>query len=133
MTWNERSECESMIFYDKVELISDFCAEYDLIMAWDIEKDKFKITDGYDVLYLTHDYILNKRIDGIKHHILTFTDKETPLFRGAFLLNRLEIFFCGIYNFAIVYYFNPRIAISVAAPTLNDINNSTTRPFSKTA
>lgn len=24
MTWNERSECESMIFYDKVELISDF-------------------------------------------------------------------------------------------------------------
>lgn len=72
MTWIERSECESMIFYDKVELISDFCAEYDLIMAWDIDKDKFKITDGYDVLYLTHDYILNKRIDGIKHHILTY-------------------------------------------------------------
>lgn len=72
MTWIERPECESMIFYDKVELISDFCAEYDLIMAWDIEKDKFKITDGYEVLYLTHDYILNKRIDGIKQHILTY-------------------------------------------------------------
>ena len=51
MTWIERPECESMIFYDK---------------------DKFKITDGYEVLYLTHDYILNKRIDGIKHHILTY-------------------------------------------------------------
>lgn len=67
-------ECERMIFYDKVEMISDFCAEYDLVMAWDIEKDKFKITDGYDDLYLTHDYILNKRIDGIKRHILTYFD-----------------------------------------------------------
>lgn len=51
-----------MNIYEKVELLSDFCAEYDLAMSWDYEKDQFKVTDGCYSIHLTVSEIENKKI-----------------------------------------------------------------------
>lgn len=49
-----------MNIYEKVELLSDFCAEYNLAMSWDYEKDQFKVTDGCYYIHLTVSEIENK-------------------------------------------------------------------------
>lgn len=63
-----------MNIYEKVELLSDFCAEYDLEMSWDYEKDQFKVTDGWYSIYLTVSEIENKKLDAIERRILNAFD-----------------------------------------------------------